>query len=194
MELEHLTTEVEQGRIERGEGTYRKRRNTVDVDGSFFGDNVAHVDSNETSSKEKEDEKKTKDHKRAPAFFTLPEKKAAPVPRDSIVAVEDESEESEEETSRVFLIPKDMQILPRPLKLGKEMVGLLISKHFGDFGWGQGKIKGYNSKRKFPFEIKWSDEPKSRFHQLTLDEYMEGGKEREAKAGDFTIFVKAKEK
>ena len=99
MELEHLTTEVEQGRIERGEGTYRKRRNTVDVDGSFFGDNVAHEDSNETSSKEKEEEKKkTKDHKRAPAFFTLPEKKAAPVPRDSIVAVEEESEESEEES------------------------------------------------------------------------------------------------
>ena len=99
VELEHLTTEVEQGRIERGEGTYRKRRNTVDVDGSFFGDNVAHEDSNETSSKEKEEEKKkTKDHKRAPAFFTLPEKKAAPVPRDSIVAVEEESEESEEES------------------------------------------------------------------------------------------------
>ena len=115
--------------------------------------------------------------------------------QDEMLEKEDEySEESEEETSRVFLIPKDMQILPRPLKLGKEMVGLLISKHFGDFGWGQGKIKGYNSKRKFPFEIKWSDEPKSRFHQLTLDEYMEGGKEREAKAGDFTIFVKAKEK
>ena len=56
MELEHLTTEVEQGRIERGEGTYRKRRNTLDVDGSFFGDNVAHVESNaETSSKEKEE-------------------------------------------------------------------------------------------------------------------------------------------
>ena len=87
-------------------------------------------------------------------------------------------------------------VLPttRDLKLGKEMVGLLISKHFGDFGWGQGKIKGYNSKRKFPFEIKWSDEQKSRFHQLTLDEYMEGGKEREAKAGDFTILVKVKEK
>ena len=115
--------------------------------------------------------------------------------QDEMLEKEDEySEESEEETSRVFLIPKDMQILPRPLKLGKEMVGLLISKHFGDFGWGQGKIKGYNSKRKFPFEIKWSDEQKSRFHQLTLDEYMEGGKEREAKAGDFTIFVKAKEK
>ena len=59
VELEHLTTEVEQGRIERGEGSYRKRRNTIDVDGSFFGDNVAHVDSNETSSKEKEEEKKT---------------------------------------------------------------------------------------------------------------------------------------
>ena len=60
MELEHLTTEVEQGRIERGEGSYRKRRNTIDVDGSFFGDNVAHVDSNEASSKEKEEEKQRK--------------------------------------------------------------------------------------------------------------------------------------
>merc|ERR1711998_615471 len=47
--------------------------------------------------------------------------------QDEMLEKEDEySEESEEETSRVFLIPKDMQILPRPLKLGKEMVGLLI--------------------------------------------------------------------
>ena len=115
--------------------------------------------------------------------------------RNEMLEKEDEySEKSEEEMSRDFFIPKDMQILPRPSKLDKEMVGLLITKHFGDFGWGQGKIKGYNSRRKFPFEIKWSDEPKSRFHQLTLDEYMEEGKEREAKAGDFTMFVKAKQK
>ena len=114
--------------------------------------------------------------------------------REEIEKEDEYSEESEEEMSRDFFIPKDMQILPRPSKLDKEMVGLLITKHFGDFGWGQGKIKGYNSRRKFPFEIKWSDEPKSRFHQLTLDEYMEEGKEREAKAGDFTMFVKAKQK
>ena len=37
--------------------------------------------------------------------------------QDEMLEKEDEySEESEEETSRVFLIPKDMQILPRPLK------------------------------------------------------------------------------
>ena len=70
--------------------------------------------------------------------------------QDEMLEKEDEySEESEEETSRVFLIPKDMQILPRPLKLGKEMVGLLISKHFGDFGWGKERSRDITAKENF---------------------------------------------
>ena len=110
-----------------------------------------------------------------------------------ILRVEDEEEsekETEEKSNRDFTVPEGMHALPRPSKLNKEVVGLLITKHFGDFGWGQGKIKSYNSKRKFPFEIKWSDELRPRFHQLTIDEYVETERKEGSKAGDFTIFTK----
>ena len=116
--------------------------------------------------------------------------KAQSMQEESHEAKEEIEKETEEKSNRDFTVPEGMHALPRPSKLNKEVVGLLITKHFGDFGWGQGKIKSYNSKRKFPFEIKWSDELRPRFHQLTIDEYVETERKEGSKAGDFTIFTK----
>jgi hypothetical protein len=109
--LEHLTTDFEQKRIERCEGSYRKRRNTIDEDGAFFGDNVARDDDDDEEEEEEKtpapttsaptapgEQQKKPGYKRADAFFSaLPDKTPPPVPRDSIVVVEEE-EESEEES------------------------------------------------------------------------------------------------
>ena len=100
------------------------------------------------------------------------------------------ADEGEDLAPESFRMPKGMQRMPRPNRLDGGVVGLQIVKHWGDFGWAIGRIKGFQKKRNLPFNIKWRDEAGERDHKLVLGEYIELRDVQEAKAGDFMILTK----
>ena len=101
-----------------------------------------------------------------------------------------ESVEPEEESIEPFSIPEGYNCVEKIEQLNGTLIDSQIIKYIEGFGWGHGRIKSFNAKWKYPFTIKWVDEPHPRKHLLRVEEYTSMERISYPKPGDFMILSK----
>ena len=86
--------------------------------------------------------------------------------------------------------PESYNCVEKIEQLNGTLIDSQIIKYFEGFGWGHGRIKSFNAKWKYPFTIKWVDEPHPRKHLLRVEEYTSMERISYPKPGDFMILSK----